>query len=74
MNRYAPLGLSILLLSGISTPLGAVADTPASVRVDANAYYRSEQNCVMFTRVDYFCRVCADAIEAVIDEYTLDAN
>ena len=41
---------------------------------DANAYYRSEQNCVMFTRVDYFCRVCADAIEAVIDEYTLAAN
>jgi len=36
----------------------------------ASGYYRSEQNCIMFTRTDYFCRVCADAIEAVIDEYT----
>ncbi len=37
---------------------------------DAEAYYRSEQNCLMFTRTDYFCRVCADAIEKVIDEYS----
>lgn len=36
----------------------------------AQGYYRSEQNCIMFTRTDYFCRVCSDAIEAVIDEYT----
>ncbi len=37
---------------------------------DAEAYYRSEQNCLMFTRTDYFCRVCADAIRSVIDEYS----
>jgi hypothetical protein len=36
----------------------------------AKDYYRSEQNCIMFTRTDYFCRVCRNAIEAVIDEYT----
>lgn len=36
----------------------------------ATGYYRSEMNCIMFTRSDDFCRVCADAIEAVIDEYT----
>lgn len=36
----------------------------------ANGYYRSEQNCIMFTRTDYFCKVCAAAIEQVIDEYT----
>lgn len=36
----------------------------------AEGYYRSEQNCIMFTRTDYFCRVCRDAIERVIDEYT----
>jgi hypothetical protein len=36
----------------------------------AKGYYRSEQNCMMFTRTDYFCAVCAAAIEAVIDEYT----
>lgn len=37
---------------------------------EAKGYYRSEQNCLMFTRTDYFCRVCAAAIEDVIDEYT----
>jgi hypothetical protein len=36
----------------------------------AEGYYRSEQNCIMFTRTDYFCHVCRDAIAAVIDEYT----
>lgn len=36
----------------------------------AEGYYRSEQNCLMFTRTDYFCAVCAAAIEKVIDEYT----
>ena len=36
----------------------------------AEGYYRSEQNCLMFTRTEYFCRVCSDAIEKVIDEYT----
>ena len=37
----------------------------------AEGYYRSEQNCLMFTRSDTFCTVCAEAIEKVIDEYTL---
>lgn len=36
----------------------------------AEGLYRSEQNCLMFTRTNAFCRVCAAAIEAVIDEYT----
>ena len=36
----------------------------------AKGYYRSEQNCIMFTRTSDFCRVCAAAIEAVIDEYS----
>ncbi|MEM8684951.1 MAG: M64 family metallopeptidase, partial [Pseudomonadota bacterium] len=39
----------------------------------ARGYYRSEQNCLMFTRSDTFCRVCSDAIEDVIDEYVLPA-
>jgi len=34
----------------------------------ARGYYRSEQNCIMFTRSESFCRVCAAAIEEVIDE------
>lgn len=37
----------------------------------AEGYYRSEQNCLMFTRTEEFCTVCAEAIEKVIDEYTL---
>ena len=36
----------------------------------AKGYFRSEQNCIMFTRTPDFCRVCSAAIEAVIDEYT----
>jgi len=36
----------------------------------AEGYYRSEQNCLMFTRTEHFCAVCAEAIENVIDEYT----
>ncbi len=37
---------------------------------DAQAYYRSEQNCIMFTRIEHFCSVCSIAIDQVIDEYS----
>ncbi len=37
----------------------------------ARGYYRSEMNCIMFTRTEHFCRVCAEAISAVIDEHTV---
>ena len=40
---------------------------------EAEGYYRSEQNCLMFTRTDYFCKVCSAAIEDVIDEYTKES-
>ncbi len=33
-------------------------------------YYRSQQNCLMFTRTTFFCQVCSNAIEQVIDEYS----
>ena len=37
---------------------------------DAQAYYRSQLDCVMFTRnVVPFCRVCQRALEQVIDLY-----
>lgn len=36
----------------------------------ASGYYRSEQDCIMFTRTTDFCRVCAAAIGEVIDEYS----
>jgi len=37
----------------------------------AEGFYRSEQNCLMFTRTTELCTVCSEAIEKVIDEYTL---
>jgi len=36
----------------------------------STGFYRSEQNCLMFTRTTHFCKVCANAIEQVIDEYS----
>ena len=37
---------------------------------DAQAYYRSQLDCVMFTRDAVpFCRVCQRALEQVIDLY-----
>jgi len=39
----------------------------------AEGYYRSEQNCLMFTRTTHFCKVCANAIEQVIDHYSRPA-
>jgi hypothetical protein len=32
--------------------------------------YRSSINCIMFTRTDYFCRVCREAMVEVIDSYS----
>lgn len=37
---------------------------------EATGFYRSQVDCIMFTRTDYFCRVCARAIERVIDLYS----
>jgi hypothetical protein len=37
---------------------------------DAQAYYRPQLDCIMFTRADVpFCRVCEAALERVIDFY-----
>jgi hypothetical protein len=36
----------------------------------ASGYFRSEMNCIMFTRENTFCRVCSDAVEEMIDLYT----
>ena len=37
---------------------------------ESTGYYRSQINCVMFTRTDTFCKICSDAIEAVINQYS----
>jgi hypothetical protein len=36
---------------------------------EARGYYRPQVNCIMFTRTDYFCRVCQEAIERVMNLY-----
>lgn len=37
---------------------------------ESRGLYRSETDCIMFTRTDYFCRVCQRAIERVIALYS----
>ena len=37
---------------------------------ETRGLYRSETDCIMFTRTDYFCRVCQRAIERVIALYS----
>ena len=37
---------------------------------EATGYYRAEMNCLMFTRAERYCRVCARSIEDVIDRYS----
>ncbi len=36
----------------------------------ATAYYRPQQQCIMFTRAGAFCAVCRHAIEDIIDLYS----
>ncbi len=36
----------------------------------AAGYYRSEMQCIMFSRSEHFCGVCQDAIEHIIDLYS----
>jgi len=36
----------------------------------SHGIYRSEPNCIMFTRTDEFCVACQRAINMVIDQYT----
>lgn len=38
----------------------------------AKGIYRSQPNCIMFTRTDEFCAACRRAINMVIDQYTTD--
>ncbi len=37
---------------------------------EAKGYYRPQTNCIMFTRTDWFCKVCQRAIGKVIDLYS----
>jgi hypothetical protein len=37
---------------------------------EAKGYYRPQVDCIMFSRTNYFCKVCRRAIERVISLYT----
>lgn len=37
---------------------------------EARGYYRPEIDCIMFSRTNYFCKVCREAIERVIKMYS----
>ena len=37
---------------------------------EANGYYRSEMQCLMFDRSERFCNVCNEGISAIIDLYS----
>jgi len=39
----------------------------------ASGYYRSEMQCIMFSRIDRFCSVCQDGIEEIVDLYSRPA-
>jgi hypothetical protein len=36
---------------------------------EVKGYYRPQIDCIMFSRTDYFCRVCLRGIESVIKLY-----
>jgi hypothetical protein len=40
---------------------------------EASGFYRSEQQCIMFDRSERFCKVCNDAVAAIIDLYSRPA-
>ena len=52
------------------TPHGDDIGAFEGANYQSTGFYRSEQNCLMFTRTTHFCKVCSNAIEQVIDEYT----
>ena len=36
---------------------------------EARGYYRPQVDCIMFSRTNYFCKVCSRAIENVVKLY-----
>ena len=39
---------------------------------EAHGYYRSRENCIMFTRYENFCAVCQRSIERIISLYAAE--
>ncbi len=70
MNKLFTENQSIVEGMFSAAPYAKTVGAYEGALYQANGYYRSEQNCIMFTRTTDFCRVCAAAIEQVIDQYT----
>lgn len=51
-------------------PTRALIGAFEGANYQSEGFYRSELNCIMFTRTTPFCRVCSNAIEEVIDQYS----
>jgi len=74
MNQLFTNNQDIVETMFSAAPYSAVTGAFEGAIYQASGYYRSEQNCIMFTRTTDFCQVCIAAIEMVIDEYTKAAN
>jgi hypothetical protein len=56
-----------------SSPNSRLVGAFEGANYQASGYYRSEMQCIMFSRIDHFCGVCRDAIEEIIDLYSRPA-
>ena len=54
---------------GFVDPAGAFE----GANYEATGYYRPQIQCLMFTRSEAFCHVCADAVSTIIDLYSAPA-
>ena len=70
MNKLFVENQSVVELMFSDAPYSTVVGAFEGANYQAQGYFRSEQNCIMFTRTEDFCRVCSAAIEEVIDEYS----
>ena len=57
-----------------ASPTAGVVGAFEGANYQASGYYRSEMQCVMFTRIDHYCSVCQQAIEDIIDLYSRPAK
>jgi hypothetical protein len=56
-----------------ASPTAHVVGAFEGANYQASGYYRSEMQCVMFSRIDHYCSVCQRAIEDIIDLYSRPA-
>lgn len=57
-----------------AAPSSKVIGAFEGANYEASGYYRSEMQCVMFSRIDHYCNVCQNAISTIIDLYSRPAS